>query len=254
MLSVSSLIEFLLGLLRDDEAQAEFTRDPQAVLARHGLEGVTAQDVCDARPMLADVHGVNPRPHRVDHDDDRGSVQVHHHDAPQHHHYHRPQSDDPVREIHHVTKNYEVDKDVVVKHHTQNTYNEYNNEFNYYDHSVTTGDDSTVIQDSFNEDNDGVDNKGGIINDSNVAGDDQDDVGNSEETTVIDDSFNEDNSETTEVEDSFNDESDNSTTVADSGNDSSTDVTASVNDSYNVEAPITVADDVEALSPADSVA
>src|SRR4051812_5580498 len=58
MLDVSSLIEFLLKLLRDDAAQAEFVRDPQGVLAQAGLSGVTAQDICDAQPILADHSGV----------------------------------------------------------------------------------------------------------------------------------------------------------------------------------------------------
>ena len=58
MLSLSSLIEFLLDLLRDEATQAEFARDPQAMLAAHGLAGVTAQDIRDAQPMLADVDGV----------------------------------------------------------------------------------------------------------------------------------------------------------------------------------------------------
>lgn len=219
MLSISSLIQFLLDLLRDSDAQAEFARDPQAVLARHGLEGVTGQDVRDIAPMLADCQGVS----RHDGSGDDGGGPRHHGD-----------DDDPVRAIHHVTHNHRVDHDVVVEHHTaQPVYNEYNTEFHYYDHSVTTGDDSTVIQDSFNQDNDGVDNKGGIIVDSNVAGADQTDVGNSEETTTIEDSFDEDSSETIVVVDSNNDSSDHSTTVTDS---------FTVNNSYDVHAPTTAID------------
>jgi len=253
MLSISSLIEFLINLLRDDAAQAEFARDPQAVLAKHGLANVTAQDVCDARPILADVAGV--RPHRQHHDNDGGGGSQHHHHQAQHHqaqHQHQHQSkqhhDDPVREIHHVVNNHSVDREVIVKHNTtQNTYNEYNNHFSYTDNSITA---DTVIQDSFNQDNDGVDNKGGIINDSNVANGDQTDVGNSEETTTVEDSFNEETTDTTVIVDSGNDSSDNSTTVTDSGNDSSTSVSAEVNDSYNADNSLTVAADE--LEPADA--
>lgn len=61
MPSLSSLIDFLLGLLRDEEAQEEFARDPQGVLARHDLGGVTAQDIHDVTPMLADCDGVSYR-------------------------------------------------------------------------------------------------------------------------------------------------------------------------------------------------
>jgi hypothetical protein len=100
---------------------------------------------------------------------------------------------------------------------------EFENSFNE-DNSTTT----TVINDSFkedndvfyanrsfNEDNDGVDNAGGYIRDSIVAGDDVEDSGNSETDVEIDESFNTDNSRTNidasdddefelDIEDSFN--------------------------------------------------
>ncbi len=253
MLSISSLIDFLLNLLRDDDARAEFERDPQAVLARHGLEGVTAQDIRDVKPMLADTHGVSLRSdgRGCDDDDSPRPDVADHGSRPAHDH--RPANDDPVREIRHVTNNHDVDKDVVVKQHTQNTYNEYN-QFNYTDNSVTTGDGSTVIQDSFNQDNDGVDNKGGVINDSNVAGGDQSTVGNVDETTAVEDSFNDDASETVVVTDSGNDSSDNSTTVDSSFNESSTNSEA-LNNSYDADAPQADADATDAgMVPADAAA
>jgi hypothetical protein len=233
--TVNALIEFLLDLLRDEEAQAEFVRDPQGALARAGLEGVSGQDVCDAQTVLAD-HPAVRAPH---HDGPHRSQQ---HDAPhrsQHHDH-----DDPVREIHHVVNTHTVDKQVIVKHDAPeyNTYNEYNSHFSYTDNSITA---DTVIQDSFNEDNDGVDNKGGVINDSNVANGDQEDVGNSEETTTVTDSLNEDNSETTAIVDSGNDSSDNSTSVTDSGNDSSSSTDVDVNGSYNENNSTTVGGDVD---------
>jgi hypothetical protein len=236
MLSISSLIEFLIDLLRDDAAQAEFARDPQAMLARHGLENVSAQDVCDAQPILADVAGV--RPHRQHDDDDGGGHhQPHHHSRPQH-------DDDPVREIHHVVNNHTVDHHVV-KH--DPTYNTYNNHYSYTDNSITA---DTVIQDSFNEDNDGVDNKGGIINDSNVANGDQEDVGNSEETTTIEDSFDDETTDVTVIEDVGNDSSDNSTSIDDSGNDSSTSASVEVTDSYNDDNSLTADVDEPVLADA----
>lgn len=100
---------------------------------------------------------------------------------------------------------------------------EFENSFNE-DNSTTT----TVINDSFkedndvfyanrsfNQDNDGVDNAGGYITDSIVAGDDVENSGNSVETYDIDGSFNTDNSRTSidasdddefelDIEDSFN--------------------------------------------------
>ncbi|MGH3873177.1 MAG: IniB N-terminal domain-containing protein [Pseudonocardiaceae bacterium] len=217
MLSVSSLIEFLLNLLRDEAAQAEFMADPQATLARHGLDDLCGQDVRDVQPILADHEAVHVR--------DGG----HHSPPPQHH-------DDPVHEIKHITQHYEVNNVVV------DDSDEYN--FNYVDDrdtivnvddrdttdihadgdvtiedSFNQDNDVNVIEDSFNQDNDGIDNKGGTIDGSTVAGEDIEDSLNSDDDTVVDDSFNTDNSATTvdasdddttavEVEDSFNSDDD----------------------------------------------
>lgn len=238
MLSTSSLIEFLMNLLRDDQAQAEFARDPQGVLARHGLDGVSAQDVCDAQPILAEVPGVTPHHAQP------------HHGAPQH--MHHPQHHDPVHEITKVIHTHSVDKQVIVQHDSPqyNTYNEYNQHLSYTDNSITA---DTVVQDSFNEDNDGVDNKGGVINESNVANGDQDEVGNSAETTTLEDSLNTDASEQTAIVDSGNDSSDNSTSVAGSGNDNSSHTEADVNGSFNVDNSVDAgADDAAGLQAADA--
>ncbi|MGH3973758.1 MAG: IniB N-terminal domain-containing protein, partial [Pseudonocardiaceae bacterium] len=93
MLSVSSLIEFLMSLLRDEALQVEFERDPEAMLARHGLDGLCGQDVRDVQPILAD--------HTAIHVKNGG-----YHPSP---HY----DDDPVREIKHITEHYEVNNVVV---------------------------------------------------------------------------------------------------------------------------------------------
>ena len=100
----------------------------------------------------------------------------------------------------------------------------------------------TVIQDSFNQDNDGVDNKGGVINDSNVANGDQDDVGNTDIDTDIDDSFNEDNSDTDVIVDSGNETTTTTTTATESFNDTTTATTTEVNDSYNTDSSATLVD------------
>jgi hypothetical protein len=57
MPSMQDVIDFLLDLLRDEELQAEFEQNPEGVLEDRGLEGVTAQDVRDARLALADQGG-----------------------------------------------------------------------------------------------------------------------------------------------------------------------------------------------------
>lgn len=235
VLSVSSLIEFLMNLLRDKDAQAEFVADPDGMLARHGLEGLCGQDVRDVAPMVADHAAVQATNggSRLSLDDD----------------------DDPVRQIRHITEHYEVKNTVV------NPADEYN--YTYVDDRDTNvnlniddrdtivnvddrdsteinadGDvtitdsfnqdnDVNVITDSFNQDNDGVDNKGGTIDDSAVAGDDIDDSLNSQKDTTVTDSYNLDNSQTTV------DASDDDTTVA------------TVEESYNTEDNDAVDVDVE---------
>ena len=228
MLTVSSLIEFLINLLRDGDAKAEFERDPQGMLARHGLDGVTAQDVHDALPMVADHEGVHvkyagyhpPAHHVVQHDDD------------------------PVRAISQITQHYEVNNVVVNDSHDYNltyvddrAYVDDHSTRTYVDDRDSTSihadgnveikdsfnqdNDTTVVKDSFNQDNDGVDNKGGHIQDSNVAGRDIKDSFNSDDDTSISDSGNTDNSHTdihasdndttnhVQVEDSYNHQEDN---------------------------------------------
>jgi hypothetical protein len=190
VLSLSSLIEFLLDMLRDEQTQADFARDPNATLAARGLSDVTAQDVRDVQPMLDDLGGV----HRLAHDagehagghaqhggvEHGGSGRLPVHESPH----------DVVREIHHVTHEYAVARPVT---HVTQEYKSYNSftEFRTTDNSVHASDGSTVVQNSFNQDNDGVDNKGGVIQDgSTVAGDDMGQSGNDTATTTIDDSGN----------------------------------------------------------------
>lgn len=185
MLSLSSLIEFLLDMLRDEATQAEFARDPSATLAARGLAGVTAQDIRDVQPMLADVDGV-----QCVAGDGPGAHGVRHHGGSANH--------DVVREIHHVTREYTVTRPEVTNVTQEYTYNSYT-EFST-DNSVHASDGSTVIQDSYNQDNDGVDNKGGRIDDSTVSGGDMGGSGNTTDTSTVTGSGND------------------STTVIDSGN------------------------------------
>ncbi len=209
MLSLSSLIEFLLDMLRDEATKAEFERDPSGTLAARGLSGVTAQDVRDVQPMLADVGGVQ----RVAHDGGHASARTYdgggrhddgggrhddgggrhgdgggRHGGGEHH--------DAVREIHHVTHEYEVVRPHVthVTHeHTHNSYAEFST-----DNSIHVEEGGTYIDDSFNQDNDGVDNKGGQIDGSTVGGRDVVGSGNETDTTTIDGSYD----DTLEVHDS----------------------------------------------------
>jgi hypothetical protein len=53
-----ALIEFILSLLRDPEAAAEFEEDPEGTLAARGLSNATAADVCGVAPIIAERSGV----------------------------------------------------------------------------------------------------------------------------------------------------------------------------------------------------
>ncbi len=89
MPAFSDIIDFLLRLLSDDAARAEFDEDPQGTLEAAGLGGVTAQDIRDARLQLADSGAVSAT------DDGAGSSY--------------PDGDDPVREIGYTTRHYVAD-------------------------------------------------------------------------------------------------------------------------------------------------
>jgi hypothetical protein len=141
MSSLSGIIDFLLGLMRDDKANAAFEQNPQAALTGSGLGGVTGQDIRDARMVMRDEGGLRPS----------GGGNSH------------SGSDDPVREIRHTTKNYEVDNHY---QHTEQTFNLINiddrdttvvDSFNSNDNNTTDvvaiqdNDEITNIQDSFND-------------------------------------------------------------------------------------------------------
>ncbi len=93
MSAIASLIDFLMGLMRDEKTRLEFERDPEAGLADRGLENVTGQDVRDARLMMADDGMARPR---------AGAARQE-----------RGGDDDVVREIRNTTNNFEVNTTVV---------------------------------------------------------------------------------------------------------------------------------------------
>lgn len=129
---LSTLIDFLMNLLNDDEAKKAFDENPDAELTKAGLNGVTGQDVRDARLIMADSGGVRAR----------GAERSSSHD------------DDPVREIHHTTREYVVEKPVT-----------------NIEQNISIDDrDVTIIDDSFNSDDDTEVNSVAIQdNDTNVV-------------------------------------------------------------------------------------
>ncbi|GAB2811239.1 IniB N-terminal domain-containing protein [Lentzea nigeriaca] len=129
---LSTLIDFLMNLLRDDDAKKAFDENPDSELKKAGLNGVTGQDVRDARLIMADSGAVRSR----------GAERSSSHD------------DDPVREIHHTTHEYVVEKPVT-----------------NIEQNISIDDrDVTIIDDSFNSDDDTEVNSVAIQdNDTNVV-------------------------------------------------------------------------------------
>ena len=191
MLSLSSLIEFLLDMMRDPTTQNAYARDPNATLAARGLSGVTAQDVQDVQPLLADHQGVSLSTggaHAA-----RSAVLDHSYGHPAAHGGHHA-GHDPSAAIHRITNAYEVDHSTVVRNVTQE-YKQYATYKTYVtDNSVHADHGSTVIQDSFNQDNDGIDLKGATVDHSGVAGHDADRSGNTVDSTTNQGSHNDDHS------------------------------------------------------------
>lgn len=198
MLSLSSLIEFLLDMMRDPATQNDFARDPNAALAARGLSGVTAEDIRDVQPLLADHTGVSEstggahagRPAGVDHAYAHSSG---------HGSYAAPAAapHESLPAIQHVTNAYEVDRSMVVRNVTQE-YKQYATYKTYLsDHSIHAENGGTVIQDSFNQDNDGIDLKGADVDHSVIAGHDANESGNDVTSTTTEGSNNDDHSTST---------------------------------------------------------
>ncbi len=53
-----SLLDFILKLLKNPQAQAEFRASPEQVLAAHGLTGVCAADIHEMLPLVTDHRSV----------------------------------------------------------------------------------------------------------------------------------------------------------------------------------------------------
>jgi hypothetical protein len=90
MATTTSLLDWLLSLLRDPEAREAFQRDPEGYLDRCGFSHVSNDDVRDALTLISD-------------DDDRHGSHGHHYPPPRHYHHDESPSH-YIREY--VTNNY----------------------------------------------------------------------------------------------------------------------------------------------------
>ncbi|MFG6403996.1 MULTISPECIES: IniB N-terminal domain-containing protein [unclassified Microbacterium] len=221
-----ALIEFILSLLRDPTAAAEFEEDPQGAMAARGLNNVSAADVCAVAPVIAERAAVSPA--AVLPSTARQSVQP------------DPDVDPVVREVNNITSNFQWvdDRDTIVDQSVNQNIWADGDVTQVFDQDsvVASGDDSMAAGDdaSVEQTED---------NSTNIGAGDDVNLGNDTDVTVIDDSMNEDTDTSTTTDSSTEvvvDESlnDDSTTVA------STD---SFNSSDAVYTDTTVSSDSDAV-------
>ncbi len=114
-----TLLQFLLDLLHDKSALADFREDPQGALHAAGLQNVCADDIRDLLPVV--LEKVDPQKaaqyeddcdHGRDHDDAPKHHDPHHHDGG-HHGSHDPGHDSEIDKVithlNYVTNNYSFD-------------------------------------------------------------------------------------------------------------------------------------------------
>jgi hypothetical protein len=135
MASISALIDFLMGLMSDEDTKRAFAGNPDQTLADKGLRDVSAQDVKDARLIMADQGACRPRP-----DGGGGSQPSGYHDGG----FAAGGSNTAVREILHTTNTFEIDQS---KHIDQNIFNIDNHRTTIVD-SFNSQDKVIAIQDN----------------------------------------------------------------------------------------------------------
>ncbi|WP_248243204.1 IniB N-terminal domain-containing protein [Microbacterium kunmingense] len=196
-----ALIEFILSLLNDPAAAAEYDADPEGALASAGLSGCTAEDVRAVAPIIVDRPDVHPKP------------------APPHPGPPGPPKPPVEKEIWNITQSWNIDNRATVVDQSVNQNIWANGDVNQIfdqeaniasgDGSVAAGDDATV------------DNSTTDVETGDIA------IGNEETNVDIDGSFNEETTETetnvdVDAEGSFNDtttETNTDVVVDDSFND-----------------------------------
>lgn len=214
-----ALIEFILSLLRDPQAAAEFEEDPEGAMAARGLNNVSYADVCSVAPVIADKPSVAPNP------------------TPAPVHYDRPEHSNPVvREIKTITNSLQYthidDRDTIIDQSVnQNIWANGDVNQTFGNEAVVASGDKAIAAGN------DVDQDTTLDHSTNIDAGNDVNIGNEETNTDIDGSYNE-NTENTET-------TDNSTDIdlTDSANDSSTDV--AVGDSFNDTTDTTIDTDVD---------
>jgi hypothetical protein len=195
-----SLLDFILNLMRNDDAKAAFATNPDKALADAGLSNVCSEDVSDAMSYVAEYHPVT---FVGDRSYDVGDTRVSQHASSGHFDGSRDDDDRGYRPEHHdggshaavvqqldyITNNYsyaDSHDTVIDKSVNQNIWNKGDLSQRFDDHSVTATDHSVAA---------GRDINGDVANgDDNVVGHDNT-VGNTFDSDdhSINDSFNSSN-------------------------------------------------------------
>ena len=181
--TISSLIDFLMALLGDEDLEADFRADPEGTLSQYGLDSTCGEDIRDAGPMVADqvgVHAVGGHPHFAGGDDPVGEISVLTR--------HFAMTIRPT--VNEYNYYYVDDRDLVITVDDRDTVSIHAEGDLTITDSFNEDNDITVIEDSFNQDNDGVDNKHGSIDDSVVTGHDMDSSLNTDDSATLTDSHN----------------------------------------------------------------
>ncbi|KAA9135506.1 IniB N-terminal domain-containing protein [Microbacterium caowuchunii] len=194
-----ALIEFILSLLRDPDAAAEFDADPGGAMSSRGLTNVRYDDVCAVAPVVVDRAAVVPRP-------DPAPAP-----APQ------PSPDPVINEIRSIVNNFAWidDRDTIVDQSVnQNIWAEGDVTQNFDQAAiVASGDDAIAAGDDVDIDQSRDDST------TITAGGDAN-VGNETTSNTTNGSYNESTDASTTTDAS------NTTIAVGSGNDSSTNTTA----------------------------
>ncbi|WP_214371313.1 IniB N-terminal domain-containing protein [Pseudonocardia sp. H11422] len=264
-----SLLEFILHLINDEDARAEFNEDPYGELADHGLENLSAEDVYDALVLIEDNQTAS---FERDYNTGGNHNQVHLPPPPAHHDHHGDGAESHKAGVEYlnkyITNNYVDDRDTIVDNSVNQQIDTGGGDFRQdidVDSVVASGDGAVAAGGDI-EDSTITTGDGNVVGDGNnvVNGDDNTTAfgnGNATSTDIDGDvtlgdgaafasggNATVDNTDRS-VNDSHNDNSDRS--VNDSHNDYSdnsrenvgnVDVDASVNDSHNDNSQNTIED------------
>ncbi|MEO7195950.1 MAG: IniB N-terminal domain-containing protein [Pseudonocardiaceae bacterium] len=187
MNTTQSLLDFILNLLRDDDAKAAFVADPQQTLTDAGLGEVCGEDVSDAMSYVAEYHPVTFVGDR-DHNVGNTNISQHaegdrpeHNDGPDHNYGPDPHAA-PVQQLAYITKNYSYTDNhdtVIDKSVSQNIWNHGTLAQRFDDHSVTATDHSVAAGGDLNapvaDGNDNVIGEGNSVGNTTYSDDHSDD-------------------------------------------------------------------------------